>query len=58
MRCRVSWVDSRKQHELLAPLFDDRLVDQQHGRQVGGGPPTGLTQPPSELLHPVPHRNV
>jgi hypothetical protein len=52
------WINSRRQHELLPPLFDYSLVDEQHGRQVGGGPPTGLTQPTSELLHPGPHRNV
>ena len=30
------WINRRKQHELLPPLFDHRLVDQQHCRQVGG----------------------
>jgi len=51
-------IDRHKQRELLAALFD-RGLDQQHDcRLVGGGPPTGLTQPFSELLDLAPHRHI
>ena len=51
-------IDSRKQDELLASLFNHCLVYQENRRQVGGGPPTGLLQPSAELLDPTPDGNV
>jgi len=51
-------INSCKQDELLALLFDRSLVQQQDSRQVGGPPPTGLTQALPKLLEPVPHRDV
>lgn len=52
------WIDGRKQRELLTPLFDHGLVHQHDGRQVGGWPLTGLTQPLAEFLDPVPNRHL
>jgi hypothetical protein len=50
--------NSREQHDLLPSLFDYSLINQQYCRQVGGRPPTSLTQSPSELLDPFSHRNI
>ena len=52
------WINRRKHGEPLTRLGGRRLVQQNDCRQIGGWPPTRLTQPLAELLDPRPNRDV
>jgi hypothetical protein len=51
-------IDSCKQHEAFAALFDGGFIYHQDRWQVGDRPPTSCPESLAELLDPVPHRDV